>query len=432
MRLIVYEMKKLCGIGYLWVTLAVMTAALVGLLVYRSGALSYDLEADRAARELYAGYDNDFTEFEEAREAYFEYAGKRQDIINYVNQSMAGASKEELEVAYEEALSDLHYTDRLGCVRRNGDIIPDSLIFAYWPSQSTDEFKKFSVGTVNMTAMRMERYMSWIREGTPAYEYLRHMNEAYSNVVDKVEPGALTPGAGWMLYFRFEEAGLFMLVYLILFSGAVFQNENICGTTGILRTSKRGRSSTILAKLAALLIADVFIVSVFTLASYALFALTCGCTGGDMPIQALYYYAPYTISIAEAAFIQYLLRIASAVAFSVLTALASSLTPSLAVSYIVGAAQLLVNMTVNYYVTYSGWCDLNLFNMMSTRLIVRFDEICVLGHYYPKFIVGVIVCTLVSVVGAALIVVFSNAGRSFARRSFRSLWMNRENAADVS
>ncbi len=399
MKLIIYELKKLGGVTYLWTTLAVMAVALAGLLAYRSDAFSYDRELDSEARRIYRECEKGTALYNEAKAEYDDYMNKVIELYDELVEKHGGdVTDEEFERAFKETYGDYEYADRLGAHRKNGEPISDEQIFGIWPEVDDERPLSFAEDMTEATEVRMKIYASWIGEDAPVYEYQRHMNEAYSRLLEKGPYSAEDPGLGWAQYFHFEDTGIFIYVYLILFSGTVFLVERSCGTLEVMRTAKKGRLKTVLSKLAALVIVDVIVVAVFTLASYLIFALTFGCGGGDLPIGAVIYTAPHDLSIVQCALLQFAMRCVCAVAFSLVTAAVATLTLSPVAAYAAGAALLVVNVIGNYYLSYSSLTRINLLNMTSFDLLGVFDETLVLGSYRPTFAVGI---TLWGTVAAA-------------------------------
>ncbi len=388
MRLVIYELKKLGGITYLWTTLAVMAIALAGLLAYRSDAFSYDRELDREARRIYREYTKDPSLFQNAKEEYDNYVDKFYEFYNSLDPN---ATDEEIEQAYRDTFGDYQYVDKLGAHRKNGEPISDEEIYGIWPEVDDERPLEFAKEMSEAADARMRLYALWLGEDAPVYGYQSHMKEAYSRLLEKEPYSAESPGLGWAQYFHFEDTGLFIYVYLILFSGTVFLVERSCGTLEVMRTTKKGRIKTVLSKLAALVIVDIAVVAVFTLASYLIFAFTFGCGGGGLPISAVKYTVPLDITVVECALLQFAMRCVCAVAFSLVTAAIAALTLSPVAAYAAGAALLVANVIGNYYLSYSWLTRINMLNMTTFDLLEYFDETLFLGSFRPTFAVGMAV-----------------------------------------
>ena len=369
MKLILYELRKLCGIKYLWVTLAVMTAAFAVMLGWRYDVLSCDRELNDMGRDLAEEYVSDPVR------------------INAVMESL------DRDTA----------TYKLGCVRKNGERVPDGDVINMMWRKIADPlpFYEYADNVISTTEGMMSFGGAWLGEDSPAYEYQSHMHDRYVNAREKVAFGGVGPGDGWNYYFYIEDIGIFVCVYVILLTCAACMHERACGTTAMIRTSRGGRIKTSLAKLASLVIADVFIVFVFSAAAWLLFAVVYGCSGGGMPVQTVIPTTVFVQSIWQFALLQFLMRAVTAAAFSLVIAFASSVTYSPIVSYVTGALMLVANIAVNYYVTYSPWLELNMLNAMTTRLIESYYEMYVAAHFYPQYAVAIFMWLLVATVGFA-------------------------------
>ncbi len=424
MKLVQYELRKLRGIRYLWVMLVVFAVFCAGTFYfqYRTFAAvgKNSAEFDSAVKTLAKEYMNDTSRLDRVRTEY------------EINSRMIGDAKDELNAKYEaqygvdyifdDSLMKLYssecdrierefeYKNTLGFYENDGEEIPDIELYrgviAYLSDQT--EFRNHIEQVVRTSDLNLHRIEIRGGIGTPLHEYQLHFNTIYKRVADNVYFEGPKAGAGWNFYYEFDSTPVFIFLFLVLASGAVFLNERACGTLSIIRITRKGRLKTALAKLAALIILDIFAVIVFTLAVTLTCAAMFDMSGGNMPIQSLLdmWNCPYLVSIWGFWLMQLLMRCFCAVVFSCISAAAAAISLSPPITYAVGALVLTGNMIVNYIITFNDAIRINLIGMASMDAIADYSEILVFGHYHSTLLTGIVFFAAVAVLTAAAAVFF--------------------------
>ncbi len=409
-RLVGYEIRKLCGIKYLAVMLAVTAAACAGLFYYKTDAASLDRRYEDSMRALAERCARDPSIIEEV-----EAADERcWEAIEALREQMKAEGKDpDLEENYKEfnlrtqaIYAEFDYTT-LGVVRSDGTKVSDRDVIAQLRAFYIDNEKFFDwrLSKIVKTAEKNIRLFE-IRHttDTPAYEYALHFYERFSAVGEQVHVSKTCP-YGWGEFFDFDELGIFVFLYVTLAAGAVFIHERRCGTLTVTRTSKNGRIVTTAAKLTALLCAVAFAVFVLTAAVFLTCYFAFGFSSASEPVQsALGPDCPYLFSMGGYAVVVMLVRVFAAFVFACLVSLAASLTFSPIVSYAAGAALLIASLAVNYFESYSRWLSLNLFGITTGKIFTDYDELFVAGHFYPVLNVALVMFVPVAVVSAAVAV----------------------------
>ena len=133
---------------------------------------------------------------------------------------------------------------------------------------------------------------------------------------------------GYDAYFESSHVCLFVMIWLMFAVSFIFRNDGVCGFGSIMRTVRRGRLESALAKLAVTVTVSV----VATLLFLATTLLAVGVSSGGFssaaaPIQLLPDYAkvPLNVSILGYLVIQTVFRLLAAAVFALFAALVASL-----------------------------------------------------------------------------------------------------------
>lgn len=409
-RLVGYEIRKLCGIKYLAVMLAVVSAACAGLFYYKTDAASIDRRYEESMRALAERCAADPSIIEKAEET----EKRRWEAIAALYDQMKAEGKDpDLEENYKEfnlrsiALQAEIDDTTLGVVRSDGTEVSDPNVIP--------ELRAFYLGNAEYFDWQLSKIIKSAEKNirlaeirhttdTPAYEYERHFYDRFCAVRDSVTVSATKP-YGWGRFLGFDELGIFAFLYVTLAAGAVFIHERRCGTLTIIRTAENGRIVTTAAKMTALFCAVAFSVIVMTAAVFLTCALTFGFSSAAEPVQsALGANCPYLFSMAGYAAVLTLVRVFAVFVFACLVALASSLTFSPIVSYAAGALIIVSSLVLNYFESFSKWLSLNLFGITTGQNFADYSELYIAGHYYPTLDISLILFVPAVIVSAAVAV----------------------------
>ncbi len=409
-RLVGYEIRKLCGIKYLAVMLAVVSAAAAGLFYYKTDAASIDRRYDACMKELAEKCARDPSIIETVEET----EERRWEAIEALYEQMKAEGKDpDLEENYREfnlrsiALQSEFDGTTLGVVCSDGSEVSDTTVVR--------DLKSLYLGNANYFDWQLSKIIKSAEKNlrlaeirhttdTPAYEYERHFYDRFSAVSERVHVSETRP-YGWGQFFDFDELGIFAFLYVTLAAGAVFIHERRCGTLTIIRTSENGRIVTTAAKLTALFCAVAFAVTVLTAAVFLTCALTFGFSSASEPVQsALGANCPYLFSMGGYAAVLLLVRVFAVFVFACLVALASSLTFSPIVSYAAGALIIVASLVINYFESFSKWLSLNLFGITTGQNFADYSELFIAGHYYPTLNVSLLLFVPAVIISAAVAV----------------------------
>ncbi len=413
MKLVYYEFKKLCGIRYIWVLLAVMTAACAGLFYYTSDAGNADLGYSQVADAFFDEYEDDPERISEAYGVYLEYIDKLKDIDREVSEKLAevGVSEDEKRkfLVWADAERErVTYTGTLGFSRGDGEPVKDERLFTELTSAlAVDGEYRARIEKIIYNAEETIRFYEAVGAGDdPACEYGRHFAQKYGNVLKKTE---LSPTFvhGWREFFEYDEIGVFICLYMLVLAGAVFMCERSCGTLPIISIAKNGRAKVVAAKVVLVLLMSVFTAAVMTGAVALTCFLTFGFSSPLPPVQHVMAECPYVMSLGGYAAVMLFIRCAGAALFSCFAALVSSLFFSHIVTYASGVAFLAVNLLVNYLLVPSNFIPLNLVSVLwANGLLSSYAEVLLFGHFHSTLAAALVIYgALIAVASAAAVAV---------------------------
>jgi hypothetical protein len=146
--------------------------------------------------------------------------------------------------------------------------------------------------------------------------------------------------AGWNEFFLLQTPVIFIVLASLGVVCGVFTADSRTGMTNILRVSKRGGRPVTASKLGYTAAASAFISVSFTLSPLIVFALSCGLSSSDRPVQSLdaFTFCRYEISIWQYLVIYTLVRALVFLIFSLTAAVLGQYTRSEIPAFIFTAA----------------------------------------------------------------------------------------------
>lgn len=400
MKLLGYELRKLCGMRFLWILLALLTVLCAALFYYESGAAEYDYETEDFRAAVLADYAADPDRFEAARAALEEYDARMNERYAEFYATHDPDREDDLPEKLKAYTADIVYVDTLG-YDGYGDDIAIAVV-----DMAKNEQRWFIDRIDNVISVAdgvLRRYTAIGAGDSPVCEYERHFIDVYGRVRENVRL-PLARARGWDKVFSYDRVTVFVLVYLILGSGVLFLHERTSGTLPIVRTTRRGRSATAAAKIISTLLLAAVAAVVFSLGVLITSALTFGLSDPSAPIQLLTTHrtCPYVVSIWQYALMTLGVRVLAAVMFAAVVALASSLSFSPVVTYITGTVITVANVIVNFFITSSDWLLVNLVSVMTANgLLSAYTEVILFGRYHSTVKTTLVIYASIAVAAAA-------------------------------
>lgn len=142
-------------------------------------------------------------------------------------------------------------------------------------------------------------------ENTDGYTYTYYVRllKKYDAVADI--SWEIAPIFGWNEFFSENGASVFLPALSIGLFNGVFTFERRHKLSNIIRLTKRGSVSLASAKLIYITLSSAALTVLFTLLPLAVTTMSCGLSGGSLPVQALdgFSLCPYRLTIIEYLFV---------------------------------------------------------------------------------------------------------------------------------
>ena len=350
-HLVRYEIKKLLGVRYLWVFLAVLLLVNSAVAWVTAGNTRAAAEpADRIA-EFFEAY------FENPAEIDAHYA-EMQAFAEEQNRLFSEAMRAGVYDFEPETMPSLYSDD---------ESYPDSLLFdkLYSTLRAAKEYPEL-LDTVIERAKKNLSSLSYmgVSEDSFSYRYQLRVIGLYEEMRDTVTIGAEYT-RGWQEYFSYQTVDLFVFLMLIMLGSLLFAEEKQSGFLPVLRTAKNGRIRTAAAKILTMLLLTCTFTLLFTISTFAVYGLRIGYSSPENAIQALsaFTYSPYRITIGAYFWIALGMKLLTFSVFSVLLLVLSVLFYNYVLIYLAGLGVFGINFllyTIRYIDANNLFKNLNL------------------------------------------------------------------------
>ncbi len=403
-----FELRKLTGHRLLWTALAVLLLLNCGMAYYTALQMRNSIvpaEAD-AFIDYYLDYPDevethkqDIARFHEeqmrlAREAMD--LGREYELQNYPNQYGYSAIGDELLIIHTEEMVDSassYFSDLQAVIRRASDNLA--------------ELESKGMGN------------------SYAADYQRQVIDRYQTVLASGRQIGLEYIRGWDAYFQYTAGDILLFAFVMLLASALFLQEKQCGFWPIIRTSRRGRLTTGVAKLCAFGIVSIGALLLFAGTSFAAYGVVCGYSSPHNILQALnsFRYSTLQLTVGQYLPLYLLMKLSAVWVFGALVLLISLFFTHYAGAYACGI--LLFGMqylmqSFPYINTDNPFLNLNLLKVAgAVRLTARFRTLNAFGNAIPYLVCWTILA-LVLLAGTCLMILlfYCKGYLSFERSSF--------------
>ena len=232
-RFVGYELKKLFGVKYLWVSLFV-------LLMLNSAIAWYTADQTTAAREPTQMISEFFEEYFANPEELDAYYAEMQAFAAEQDELFREAMRLDDYEFEPETMPNLYSTD---------EEYPDRVLFAklYDTINATKEYPAVLEKVIDRAWANLDAFSDMgITEDSFTYRYQLRVIELYELMRDSVEIG-VEYTRGWDEYFAYDTVNIFIFVMLIMLGSVIFAQEKQSGFLPIMRTAKNGRAKTAVA-----------------------------------------------------------------------------------------------------------------------------------------------------------------------------------------
>ncbi len=376
MKLIYYELKKLCSSPYL---VGVVAVLLIASMIFFSISVKEESEYEIKYKKL----TPDIIEIYETNpEFFFSEHQRLYDALildsfvpeyNYGEEGVAD-DYELFSFVYRFAAADDEYHEKL-----------DSVI---------NESKRIKA--------RLER-ASEMNKGTFAYRYQLDVIDRYTYLNENVTLDD-SPVFGWQGYFETTTEIIFSFAAALICAVYIATNDYYSGFYAIEKTSVNGRGRTAAAKYIAAIAAGAAVTVVFFVTSILVTWSTVGLSSPLVPIQCVetFRMCPYDMSILGFLAISLLLKLAAiTVSVSVIVAV-TSLTRKNLYGVVAGALVLLLgfimsglDITFGDFKYINVWSSYNIIDVLG-----RYRAIGVFNHSIP--IILCVVCAFAALIAIGI------------------------------
>ena len=286
-RFVGYELKKLLGVKYLWVFLAVLLMLNTGIAWYTADHSPAAKEPTQMISDFFERYFENPAELDARREEIEAFAAEQEALL-----------REAMRLGdYDfrmESLPNLYSTD---------EDYPDERLFSklYETIAAAKDYPAVLDRVIERARANLDAFADMgIEEDSFAYRYQLRVIGLYEELRDSVEID-VEYTRGWNEYFAYDTGNLFVFFMLVILGSILFVQERQSGFLPILRAAKHGRARTAVAKILTMLLLTALFTLMFTLTSFAVYGLRLGFSSPNNALQALpaFTLSPYRITIGQ-------------------------------------------------------------------------------------------------------------------------------------
>lgn len=359
----------------------------------------------------------------------------------YNKDQVAGAEnlEKQLDSVAEEEWSHLQKgDDEYRC--RNLDGIHsdrDLLVTVRGLAQQNDDFTLLIEQT--MAAARrvmVDGQADGLGMGDYTYRFAAHTYNRYEKVLKETEM-KVEPCYGWEALFSFRYTDVFLFASLLLIGSVLFINEKQQGMLPILRASKRGRGASAFTKVGVMGSATVVLTLLFTASTYAVVFLKSGFSSAAAPVQYIeeLRFFPYVCTVGQFFRIMLGLKLAAALAFSMLLLLLSVLLYQPALYTLAGLLPPVLSFAAESSKRLASNAPVRFFNLLAVARTIplgsRLRSVNLLGVPVDYVPFALLLCLIAAVIFGLLTVFLFARGTQGVTIRFKRLAVLRKKFAEV-
>ena len=364
MGIILYELKKICGVRYVRWTFVVFLLLNAILCLHEVSIDDNDISPHIVA-DFYDAY------IESQNKSY--PTSQQQDIPDNIETFQISLPTDEL---ISKADAQTRYiNDYPLAIQR---IIDRA-------SANLDEYKN--------TEIDADSYK---------YKYQLRIMDTYSSIKKNVDI-KYEYARGWDLLFNYQIGNIIIFLFLIVVNSAIVLFEYDTGAITITRLSCYGRYRTFLSKIAAIVIVTFATVLLFTIETYLIIYCESGYSSISNAIQVFgdFEYCPYIMSVGEYLIISLGIKTLTYILFSIVILTISTFLYNYILVYLCGIILVLLNILMNTWNYMMPDDPLKSFNLIAmsnvTPLFERYRALNVANNVigYIPFIIIFILSVLI-------------------------------------
>jgi len=383
MKYIIYEIRKLLGIKYIWIFAVILLVINIVLAFYTANR-NTEWQIDS---HIISDFFNTYAANPEQITKDYANLTKLQNEQNTLR--MEALQRGEYDYQPEQSLPN-KYTDT--------DKYNDSILFNEIFSRK-DYILNYSATiqkVIDQAHMNIVEFNEiGVSYDSYAYQYQLKVIDKYIYAQSNVKM-SFEYTRGWGDYFNYEIVNIFIFAILILFGSTIFAQEKHNGFFTIIKAAKNGRTQTALAKVAAMLILNFFVVLIFTLSTIGALGVVLGFSSLNNSIQFFsdFLLSPAVVTVGQYLFITFAIKLLVFSLFSCIILMISAFIYNYAVIYLCGFGVVGLNFllyTLRFINTYNPLKILNFVAVAAVNpLFIRYRSFAffnkVIG-YVPFMIV---------------------------------------------
>ncbi len=224
---------------------------------------------------------------------------------------------------------------------------------------------------------------STLSEDAYTKDYQKAIITIYSDAVENVEIKN-APIYGWDCYFSYSYDFIFTIISLVIFTAFLFQEDKNNNFIFIGITTKYGRITTAISKLAVSVLFSFVFTTLFTLSNLLVIALSQGFSNYQEAIQAIDFlkYVPFRFSIIKYVWINFLCKLSSVVFLTLIFSIFSLFWGNVLYYAASGCFVIFQNWILNFpSITVGQWIYLNIFSLSNpTGILSRYRSLNIFNH----------------------------------------------------
>ncbi|MBQ8497983.1 MAG: hypothetical protein IJ489_11095 [Clostridia bacterium] len=347
-----YELKKLFGIRYIWIFLAVFLL-LNSILAYFTASRT---EAAQISAESVMQFLDEYKENPERYDVYHQQENANDALL--------------FQMVYSIMNAEMEHERKLDTVIANAE-------------RNLNDFT--SMG---------------INPNAYAYQYQLRIIEEYTHIQNEVILEAEYT-YGWNEYFSYELVNVFIFLTILVIGSVLFLHEKQSGFLSIIRAVKYGRARTAVAKILTLLLLTAFVVLLFVLSTWAVYGIVIGYSSPSVELQTLELFtlSANDMTVGTYFFLNILMKFLSVSLFAMAILAFSILLGNYILVYAAGISFLGCNLFLYLFPWLSAEHPLRHLNLtaisVGTPIFNRFRSINLFGtvaEYVSILIVFFVIC----------------------------------------
>jgi hypothetical protein len=277
-----YEIKKLAGIRFIWIILVLLLGA--NMLICYSSVENKANEKNKQYAAFFSEYERNVQEID----AYMvDYMQKYEEIIKLERESFAGG---------DEGGQNTDIPELPNKYAPEG--VSDGMLYKMVQEQKSkkEAYRSTITDIIERSKKELRIYdKKGVDRNSFVYIYQVAVTDKYSKLLDTEFRFEYPHGYGE--FFEYDWVKPFIFTSVLFVCIFVFVKEQRDGAAPLIRSTKKGRARTAVAKLASINVVTFLIVILFTVTTLLAVYLKIGLSSPEQAMQAFYELCPFGIKV---------------------------------------------------------------------------------------------------------------------------------------